>query len=320
MEQQAAMTWRVIGHSVTGASHRRALRDNQDRFGWEPRGPAASPWAVVAVADGHGGGRYSRSDRGARFAVQAAIEQARTLRRNQMLTTNLAFAKRAVKDPDRLAREIVLHWRELVREDVQSDPLADEEQPEIAYGTTLILVIITPRFIAYVQVGDGDIINVSDEGEVSRPLLPDPRQIGNETVSLCSPHAWNEARSEFRALSGRPPALVLVATDGYANSFASEEEFRQVGPDLLEMLRADGVEAVERDLPDWLRETSEQGSGDDVTLAVLFRADALQRITGGSMVAEDRAGAAALPEPDSSALSDVMKGQPSRQGETESVA
>ena len=65
------------------------------------------------------------------------------------------------------------------------------------------------------------------------------------------------------------PALVLAATDGYANSFADDAGFLQVGSDLLAMIRADGLELVSGELARWLSEVSELGSGDDVTVGTI---------------------------------------------------
>ncbi len=66
------------------------------------------------------------------------------------------------------------------------------------------------------------------------------------------------------------PALILVSTDGYANSFADAAGFLQVGSDLLNILRAQGLDEVTANLDGWLTEASEQGSG-DVTLGLLYR-------------------------------------------------
>jgi hypothetical protein len=70
------------------------------------------------------------------------------------------------------------------------------------------------------------------------------------------------------------PALILVSTDGYANSFGSEADFRKVGSDLLDLLRNDGLDKVNANLDAWL-EASRSGSGDDVTLGCLFRRDSV---------------------------------------------
>ena len=74
---------------------------------------------------------------------------------------------------------------------------------------------------------------------------------------------------KFQALAGAPPALILAATDGYANSYRDEASFQQVARDLWEMLRDEGVETVRSNLKNWLNEASQQGSGDDITVGIL---------------------------------------------------
>ena len=105
---------------------------------------------------------------------------------------------------------------------------------------------------------------------MDRPLPPDTRSFGNETASLCLPEAWTEFRSRLLD-TGELPALLLLATDGYANSYADDEEFRQVARDLLDAVMETGEETVADALPGWLAETSEGGSGDDITVGLLVR-------------------------------------------------
>jgi hypothetical protein len=134
---------------------------------------------------------------------------------------------------------------------------------------------VLPAAIIYMQLGDGDILAVSGTGEVERPSLPaDERLFADETTSLCTPNAWRDMRVYFQTLAGEPPALLLLATDGYSKSFRDEAGFFAVGSDLLEMLRSDGMQAIEQELPTWLSEASERGSGDDITLGIVHRVDA----------------------------------------------
>jgi len=68
-----------------------------------------------------------------------------------------------------------------------------------------------------------------------------------------------------------PPAdcrLVLLASDGYANSFATDDAFLQVGCDVLRTVEEQGVDSVRDSLPGWLAETTQHGSGDDISVAI----------------------------------------------------
>ena len=143
-----------------------------------------------------------------------------------------------------------------------------------AYGTTLIAALAVGReLVLLLQCGDGDVLAVAGDGTVDRPLPADERSFGNETASLCLPEAWTEFRSRLLD-AGDLPDLLLLATDGYANSYAGDEAFRDVARDLLVAVGRDGGEAVGAALPAWLGETSAGGSGDDITVGLMVRREA----------------------------------------------
>jgi len=267
--------WSASGCSVRGASHRRSGLPNQDALKLRPE----PPW-LLALADGHGSARSFRSDRGARFAVELAIEAGRSFPADGNPSTVKHWAEHD------LPRELVRRWCEQVDADIASEPFSEAEWQRLgqkktesvyrlAYGATLLLVVATDSFIFYLQLGDGDILSVSATGEVTRPLPKDARLIANETTSLCMEQAWREVRTGFQVITRDPPALILAATDGYANAFRDEASFSQVGPDLLRLIREEGPPFIERNLESWLNESSEAGSGDDISIGLLYRLDAL---------------------------------------------
>nr|ALS90004.1 protein phosphatase 2C [uncultured bacterium] len=149
--------------------------------------------------------------------------------------------------------------------------------PFRAYGATILTVLVTETFIFYLQLGDGDILLVTDAGQVERPLPKDERLFANETTSLSSENAWPDFRFGFQILEDAPPALILISTDGYANSFISEEAFLKVGTDILKLIRSDGLDEVDRNLETWLAEASHAGSGDDTTLAIICRVEMMKK-------------------------------------------
>ncbi|MFO1433572.1 MAG: PP2C family serine/threonine-protein phosphatase [Candidatus Competibacteraceae bacterium] len=268
--------WRALGASRRGAAHIRNGLPNQDALLLPDIG-SAPPW-ILALADGHGSPRSFRSDRGALLAVNTAATVCRHLPCEPQ-SSRLSAIKQWAEDY--LSREIVRCWRTAVDEDVAAHPLVEDapsglagsqsDGPYLAYGATLLIVMVATTFIVYWQLGDGDILTVADDGTVSRPLPTDEKLFGNETTSLCADRAWRDARTAFQVLAGAPPALILAASDGYANSYRDEAGFLRVGSDLLASIRSDGLDAVSTHLVDWLDEISHQGSGDDVTVGVLCR-------------------------------------------------
>ena len=281
----APLTWRAAGRSVMGASHTRSGKPNQDALGWSPDSGLGSH-VILAVADGHGSAKCFRSERGSRMAVATALAEIARLLEEQG-TGDLSAVKRLGQE--RLPQALVRQWKQSVEEDLAREPLTDTElltlgrsegeasqdlvagQPILAYGSTLLAVAATPQYLLYVQIGDGDILSVSDSGEVTRPVSSDHRLFANETTSLCSTDAWKDFRVTFQVLSAAPPALILLSSDGYANSFQDESSFLQVGSDIHEMVQTQGLDVVAGHLEQWLTESTHEGSGDDITLGILMR-------------------------------------------------
>ncbi len=277
--------WRACGESVQGASHIRAGLGNQDAIDWEPKNSRGLP-ILLAVADGHGSARYFRSATGAVLAVQTALGLLRQFGES-LRGKPATVIKRAAES---LPRALVDEWVKRVEQHQDQQPFSQDElatlearanaasveevqkRPVLAYGATLVAVYADQASLVYVQLGDGDIVTVSQSGDVSRPLPQDHRLIANETTSLCSPEAWRDVRTAFQPATEEPPALILLSTDGYANSFRTDEGFLQVGRDIQQMLKQyRGDETVRREMRGWLNEASKAGSGDDVTLGLLWR-------------------------------------------------
>jgi hypothetical protein len=238
---------------------------------------------VLAVSDGHGSARYSRSHIGARLAVETATQVISNFLANQLPVKNASLTKRTAEDW--LPKAVARAWHDAVAEHQQSDPIAPPEvdalagkntadrhstaDSSLAYGATIIAAAVTQSFVLYLQLGDGEILTVSEQGEVSQPLPRDDRLFANETTSLCAEDAWRDFRVSYRSNSDQPPALILLATDGYPNSFRHQSGFLKVGSDILEMIRQDGLDQVKNSLDQWLSDSTQAGSGDDVTLGIL---------------------------------------------------
>lgn len=283
------MRWRVLGRSVRGAAHLRSGAPNQDAIDWLTTGEG--PPLALAVADGHGSPKSFRSERGARLAVEAVLAECAALVHMPPAEARPSAVKRMAEE--HLPRLLVRRWNAAVDEALAAEPFtADElealerkegtrarvwveENPRMAYGATVLATVVAPQFLFHLQLGDGDILCVSERGEATRPIDRDPRHLGNQTTSLCSPLAEREVRIAFQMRSSPTPALIFLATDGYANSFRDDAAFLQVGTDLLALLREDGVDSVEASLEGWLTDASAMGSGDDITLGLLCRLDGL---------------------------------------------
>lgn len=224
----------------------------------------------MAVSDGHGSTASPRSDLGSVWAVRIATDVLWKLP-HPVSAEALATA----------VEDIATRWTAQVLAHLESNPLTVAElgrsedtvvvpqRPTVLYGATLLFAVVSCRELALGQLGDGDVVVVDDDGRAARPLPVDERLLAHATTSLSDGDAVSSLRT--RIIDTRGSRLVLLSTDGYANSFASDEAFLQVGPDLLQAADADGIGSVRDSLPGWLAETTRDGAGDDigVTIAVL---------------------------------------------------
>jgi serine/threonine protein phosphatase PrpC len=287
MIQNTTHPWQVFGYSVAGATHLRQGAPNQDAIDWLATYGGGRPLTILVLADGHGGPRYIRSDVGARLAVQAGRTLLADLGDAYFREGDLA-AIQQFADHD-LPRLLVRAWQQLVDDHLACHPINPEalanlttegsrslqQNPRLAYGATLVATLATADFLLYLQLGDGDLLVVEPDGRARRPSLPvDANNFGNATTSFCLHDAWRYVRSYFQSLGDQPPALILLATDGYANSFVSEGDFLLAAEEIYTLVSQngrDGQQMLRRQLPGWLRATSDQGSGDDITVGVLYR-------------------------------------------------
>ena len=65
------------------------------------------------------------------------------------------------------------------------------------------------------------------------------------------------------------PLMFLVSTDGYSNSFTDKSGFLKAGEDFFKLCNEKGLGYIENSLEDWLNVSSDKGSGDDISLALV---------------------------------------------------
>jgi len=285
-------TWRVICNSVRGAMHIKKGMPNQDAFALKVLNEGDS--VIVAVADGHGDPRCFRSEIGSSIAVRAAVDLLEEVAKYSSETSSLSVLKRSLESnfPHRLHSI----WKKRVEQDfsVAGFSQLSEDKPEIffeissdavtsladdsylAYGTTLLAALITRNLLMFAQIGDGDILVISDSGEVYSPVPDDERLFGNATTSLCSMEASRDFRLFIERLSETPPILVLLSTDGLSNSFASEEEFREVAKSFLDNIKIQGEEYLKTNIESFLNDLSADRIGDDITVGIIFKESILK--------------------------------------------
>ena len=136
------------------------------------------------------------------------------------------------------------------------------------YGSTLVGLMITPIFVFAFQLGDGDISYVDQNG--LDHLLEDEKILGVETHSLSKIDSWKKVVSAVRRRDEADglPYMLMLSTDGFANSYKNADEFQKTCVDYFAMIQQYGADAVAANLKSWLSETSAMGCGDDITVLI----------------------------------------------------
>lgn len=267
----------VFARTVIGASHHQNGKPCQDSsLGIKGRG-----FAFIAIADGHGGERYFRSDMGSRLAVAAARECMTDRAVTGMLKKALP-AKERLCVILQLKKSIVGRWNRSVAEHLAVNPFTDGElarlpekyageyrsgnRIESAYGSTLIAVLWTKYFLLALQIGDGNCV-IMDRNEIfTHPVPVDERCFLNTTTSLCDEDVINEFRHYF---STKLPVAVLIGSDGIDDCFAGTEKRDDFYRVILSSFTAADAETAAAELADYLPRMSEKGSGDDMSVAMI---------------------------------------------------
>lgn len=245
---------------------------------------------ILAVSDGHGDKRSFRSRQGAQLAVKKMVETLREyLLRLQREELTLAEIEESVSNW--LPRELVRRWRQAVLADIDRDPFTTDESKKLpamergapadrylVYGTTALAAAIDKGviqgqemiYMILLQIGDGDILITDKDCLIIHPLPSDARLFAQETTSLSAADAHKDFRARFLPLTDLQPALILLSSDGYSNSFENITGFEEIGADYFWMIRTEGLAVVEAHLEEWLEETTREGSGDDITLGMIY--------------------------------------------------
>lgn len=273
----------------------------------------AADYKLAVISDGHGGADYFRSDRGSRFAAEAfcrCVEKAfgqsgasdeasdNTFLKNKARNFSDALtACRTDKETEEqmrwFVRSVVMHWNELVENDIAKDPFREEEMTDVsdkmklrynngervqsAYGATLIGVVVTENFWFGVHIGDGKCVAFSKDGEDSEPIPWDDECFLNITTSICD---FN-ASDEFRYYFGRElPAAVFVGSDGIDDSFGNELNMHNFYRVVISSFADESEEKATQSLSDYLPQLSAQGSADDMSVGCILNMDHIRENRG----------------------------------------
>ncbi len=274
----------------TGASHQEKGMPCQDACMAALQYYRGYPYTALAVADGHGSDKYSRSDVGAHLAMEAVRNAA-----SQLVQGSVHLMEEKPKDwhsridlkyemENRFAKTMIKSWHELVKEHARQYPemgVNPDAPPSVErYGTTVaVCVLFQQRLLAGV-IGDSQVYRVHLDKQTQKPVvrrvLPETQEsVGLSTDSLISQRkaydAWQVALEEIYPISA--PEMILLTTDGMTDSLEDlEQTIRSIYDHATNPKR--GMEWIRRELPKVLTQWSEDGVGDDMGVVLVLAKNA----------------------------------------------
>lgn len=269
----------VFGASVQGASHIRSGRECQDSL---KKVILDEDAVILAVADGHGSESCPYSKTGSFAAVNVFCKIMGDYLETYAGQTETLFTFLKREGDTKIAQEIDAEWKRRIlrlhkkcRREIPAgaDGIKDRDAVYKLYGSTLLGLVITGEFLFAFQLGDGDIMKVSESGVYS--VIEADKILGTETHSLSKPESWKKAITLIRKREENEenPVMYLLSSDGLSNSYKNEEEFQKTCADYYVLLKEHGVKAVSDRLKAWLQETSEMGCGDDITALFAYESE-----------------------------------------------
>jgi serine/threonine protein phosphatase PrpC len=260
--------------SVQGASHIVKNKICQDAS----RYVKSNDFSMIVVCDGHGGEKYVRSDVGSKLAVEATVDVINDLMcKSSHLKTMLNRGYKFVLN--KVSARIILEWNRRIKEHYLSNELQgvninenniDKYMSMIKhlYGTTIVVAVITEEFWFGIRNGDGDCISIYDDGKIMEEIPWNDKNQFNFTTSLCNSKAIEDFNYFY---SEKLPRAIVISTDGVIESFESNDYyFKFIKDNILTLVQKSTEKEIKSVLKTYLPILSEKGSGDDMSIALMY--------------------------------------------------
>ena len=147
-----------------------------------------------------------------------------------------------------------------------------EIPPESYYGTTLVVAVCGRGFQFGLQIGDGSLVAIYEDGVPVMPMVYDESAPANMTASMCNSNAASMFNSFY--VENKKAIAMYASSDGLYTSFSNEDDFLEYH--LIITSQLDNLEAFAQSVKKNLTKRSHYGTEDDISLACICDLDLLQ--------------------------------------------
>lgn len=195
---------------------------------------------VVAVADGHGGDDYVKSDIGSQEACNSVVKLAKKYSSLDSLNFSCKWTSPEIKE------ELFDVWQTAVLANYRSEnPDAKDSDADIIkkYGTTLLFALVTKRYIILGQVGDGAILLFNNQNQSQLFKRHNPKT-DSKTSSLASNRGIYSLIIESYKLLNLKFNKILLSTDGIYDKLDRGDNFARYANELAAQIREKPLEEI----------------------------------------------------------------------------
>ncbi|MBR4904692.1 MAG: protein phosphatase 2C domain-containing protein [Selenomonadaceae bacterium] len=219
---------------------------------------------IAAVADGHGGEDYVKSDVGSVEACNTVI----ALAKKYSGLDGLNFL--AKWNSPEFREELFDTWQTAVLQDYRAEnPEVKESDAEIIkkYGTTLLFAVVTKTHIIIGQVGDGAILFFNDQNQSQLFKRHNPK-FDSKTSSLASGRGIYSLIIDSYKRFGFKFNKIILSTDGIYDKLDRDDNFAKYADALAAQIREKPLEEIQPFTINNI-DVSEKSS-DDCTIAAII--------------------------------------------------
>ena len=234
------MNWLAIVSTAIGVDHINADKPCQDSANYKF---IDDQTIIGVVSDGMGSAKYSHL--GSNLAVEIII--------SELSISQIGWETYAVnQDSVRLKfEEAIKNLKSKLESEAKKLKACSDD-----FACTLLAFVVTPRWLAAIQIGDGIIIIRPKNGNYSLVFQPTKGEFVNETEAVTSQNVLQELNFYFKEVEIQ---FICAATDGIENISLNKEKFQDWQPSAnffspLEehMLSDDSKDQKEEDLEKFL--------------------------------------------------------------------
>jgi len=172
-----------------------------------------------------------------------------------------------------LILSVVASWDDEVEKDSRENPVIDEELEQAensgrhrdeakeavkafskaggeyydglygCYGCTLMAAVISADCWFAFHIGDGRLLAIDGNGNVSEPVPWDSRCYDNVTTSMCSDNPLSDFRYCYGG-KGAIPDAIFLCSDGLEDSYVEDSALEEFARKCVAVARTDGTQRV----------------------------------------------------------------------------